>query len=95
MGFVKRQFLLGGVVLACVAQTNAGMVDEKLLDMLLANGAITGAQHAELMGDLARERQGTIRTNGEALEKKDFVAFRSAAGWVENTVLRGDVRLRH
>lgn len=95
MGFVKKQFLLGSVVLACVAQTNAGMVDEKLLDMLLANGAITGAQHAELMGDLARERQGATRANSEVPDKKDFVAFRSAAGWVENTVLRGDVRVRH
>ena len=52
--------LLGGLLLAA-APAFAGTVDQKLLDMLLANGSINASQHAELTGDLAREQRTAER----------------------------------
>jgi hypothetical protein len=55
--------LVGVALLAATLQVNAGMVDAKLLGMLLANGSITQAQHDELMADLAAEAQDQKRTS--------------------------------
>lgn len=47
---------LGAGLLVGAAQPALAAVDQKLLDMLLANGSITAAQHAELSADLARDQ---------------------------------------
>ena len=94
MGSVKNA-LLGSVFVACAAQAEAGMVDAKLLDMLLANGSITKAQHTELSADLAREARAESKKTRDLVAEKDFIAFRQLAGWAESTALRGDMRVRH
>lgn len=94
MGSVKKA-LLGSVIVACAAQAEAGMVDAKLLDMLLANGSITKAQHTELSADLAREARAESKKTRDLVAEKDFIAFRQLAGWAESTALRGDMRVRH
>ncbi|MCG3169585.1 MAG: hypothetical protein CALGDGBN_01107 [Pseudomonadales bacterium] len=94
MGSVKKA-LLGCVIVACAAQAEAGMVDAKLLDMLLANGSITKAQHTELSADLAREARAESKKTRDLVAEKDFIAFRQLAGWAESTALRGDMRVRH
>lgn len=83
------------MLLAVAVRANAGSVDAKLLDMLLANGAITEAQHAELNADLARERQEERREATELAEEKDLLEFRQLAGWAATTRLSGDVRVRN
>ena len=75
----------GGVLLAAAVQANAGSVDAKLLDMLLANGSISKAQHAELSADLVREQRAEKREAKEFVKEKDFVAFKQLAGWAANT----------
>jgi len=92
---LSKAVVCGGLILAGAAQANAGTVDAKLLDMLLANGQITKAQHDELSADLAREQRAEKREAKEYVKEKDFVAFRQLAGWAENTALRGDMRVRH
>ncbi len=90
-----KKALLGSVIVACAAQAEAGMVDAKLLDVLLANGSITKAQHTELSADLAREARAESKKTKDLVAEKDFVAFRQLAGWAESTALRGDMRVRH
>lgn len=90
-----KKALLGSVIVACAAQAEAGMVDAKLLDVLLANGSITKAQHTELSADLAREARAESKNTKDLVAEKDFVAFRQLAGWAESTALRGDMRVRH
>ena len=94
-----RAGLVGSALLAVAVQVNAGSVDAKLLDMLLANGSITQAQHGELMADLASEARAEERAEKKAdrakLDKKEFIAFQQTAGWAAGTVLRGDMRVRH
>jgi hypothetical protein len=58
---------MAAVLLAIALHAQAGSVDEKLLGMLLDNGAISQAQHDELMADLAQERQ----TTGELIAAQD------------------------
>ena len=49
--------LFSGVLLATCSAAASAAVDEKLLDMLKANGSITPAQYSELRGDLQQEQQ--------------------------------------
>ena len=85
----------GGTTLAlCSAMAHAG-VDAKLLDVLLANGSITQAQHVELTRDLAREQRADKRAHKEKLDKKEFTAFQQLAGWTASTKLTGDMRVRN
>jgi hypothetical protein len=77
----------------------AGSVDAKLLDMLKANGAITEAQHGELLRDLEREARVAKRAERKAarstVDKRDFTTFQQLAGWTANTRLTGDMRVRN
>ncbi|MFM8356831.1 MAG: putative porin [Gammaproteobacteria bacterium] len=73
----------------------AGMVDEKLLGMLLTNGSITQAQHDELMRDLKRAERRQVREDRRKLDKREFIAYQQTAGWAASTALRGDVRVRN
>jgi len=95
----KRIGFAGAVLVVAAAQAHAGAVDAKLLDILLANGSITGAQHAELMTDLAAEAkvEAVAEPSGasESLERKEFTAYQQLTGWAAQTALRGDMRVRH
>jgi polyhydroxyalkanoate synthesis regulator phasin len=77
----------------------ASGVDQKLLDMLLANGSINAAQHAELTADLTREariaERKHKREDRKKLDKKEFTAYQQTAGWAATTAFRGDMRARH
>ena len=86
--------LLGGLLLAA-APAFAGTVDQKLLDMLLANGSINASQHAELTGDLAREQRTAERAASKQVKAEDMVALQQKLGWAMNTQLKGDVRVRY
>ena len=87
---------LGGILLfVTTAQALAGTVDAKLLDMLLANGSITRAQHTELTADLLKEQRAEQRASRQKLDREEFNAFQQVAGWVSSTQLRGDMRVRH
>jgi polyhydroxyalkanoate synthesis regulator phasin len=91
---VRAAGLCAGLLLAA-APAFAGTVDQKLLDMLLANGSINATQHAELTGDLAREQRVAQREAGKQVKTEDMVALQQKLGWAMNTQLRGDVRVRH
>jgi polyhydroxyalkanoate synthesis regulator phasin len=91
----SRATTLGGALLCAAIHAHAGAVDAKLLDMLLANGSITQAQHAELTADLAREARAEKRAAKEKLDKSEFTEFQQKAGWAANTALRGDMRVRN
>ena len=84
-----------GLALCFASSSSVASVDSKLLDMLLANGSISKAQHAELSRDLAREQRADKRANNEKLDKKDFTAYQQLAGWAANTKLTGDMRVRN
>jgi hypothetical protein len=86
--------LLGGLLLAA-APAFAGTVDQKLLDMLLANGSINAAQHAELTGDLATEQRKAARADAKQVKTEDMVALQQKLAWAMNTQLKGDVRVRY
>jgi hypothetical protein len=86
--------LCGGLLLAA-APAFAGTVDQKLLDMLLANGSITAAQHAELSGDLAKEQRAAKRADAKVVKSDDMAALQQKLAWAMNTQLKGDVRVRH
>jgi hypothetical protein len=53
---IVRAGFVTSALLAMAIHAHAGSVDAKLLGMLLTNGAITQAQHDELMADLAKEQ---------------------------------------
>ncbi|MFZ5493557.1 MAG: putative porin [Pseudomonadota bacterium] len=86
--------LVGGLLLAA-APAFAGTVDQKLLDMLLANGSINATQHAELTGDLAKEQRVADRTAAKQVKNEDMVALQQKLAWAMNTQLKGDVRVRY
>jgi Putative porin len=90
-----RAWIFGGAAITCLSGIAHAGVDAKLLDMLLANGSITKAQHAELVRDLAREERADKRASKVKLDKKDFTAFQQLAGWTANTRLTGDMRVRN
>ncbi len=94
MNSIKSWVLRSATLVFCSGVAHAG-VDAKLLDMLLANGSITKAQHAELVRDLSREQRVEKRANKEKLDKKDFTAFQQLAGWAASTKLTGDMRVRN
>lgn len=93
----KGLVLALGAALSGFAWTDAhaGMVDEKLLGMLLANGSITQAQHDELIRDLKRAERRQQREDRGKVDKREFMAFQQTAGWAASTALRGDVRVRN
>jgi hypothetical protein len=82
--------ICGGLLLAA-APTFAGNVDQKLLDMLLANGSITAAQHDELTGDLAKEQ----KTAAAQAAPSDVAALEKKLDWALKTQLKGDMRVRY
>ena len=86
--------LVGGLLLAA-APAFASSVDQKLLDMLLANGSINATQHAELTGDLAKEQRKVAREAGNQVKNEDMVALQQKLGWAMNTQIKGDVRARY
>jgi len=90
-----RGWILCGATLSLGSGTALAGVDAKLLDMLLANGSITKAQHSELSRDLVREERAEKRTSKQKLDKKEFTAFQQLAGWTANTKLTGDMRVRN
>jgi chromosome segregation ATPase len=81
--------ICGGLLLAA-APAFAGNVDQKLLDMLLANGSISAAQHAELKADLASEQAASEQAGSEQV-----AALQDKLAWAMKTQLKGDVRVRH
>ncbi len=86
--------LCGGLLLAATVPAHAA-VDGKLLDMLLANGSISAAQHAELSADLARETKAAERVASKQVKKEQLTALEQKLAWVANTQIKGDVRVRH
>ena len=86
--------LCGGLLLAAAVPASAA-VDGKLLDMLLANGSITAAQHAELSADLARETKSAERAASKQVKSEEMTALQQKLAWAMNTQLKGDVRVRH
>lgn len=94
-----RAGLASSLLLAASTQVVGSNVDAKLLDMLLANGSITQAQHGELVADLATEERVAERKkkreNRRKLDKKEFTTYQQTAGWAATTVLKGDVRARN
>ncbi len=87
--------LCGGLLLAAAAVPASAAVDGKLLDMLLANGSITAAQHAELSADLARETKAAERAASKQVKTEEMTALQQKLAWAMNTQLKGDVRVRH
>lgn len=87
--------LCGGLLLAAAAVPASAAVDGKLLDMLLANGSITAAQHAELSADLARETKVAERAASKQVKTEEMTALQQKLAWAMNTQLKGDVRVRH
>lgn len=81
--------ICGGLLLAA-APAFAGNVDQKLLDMLLANGSISAAQHAELKADLASEQAASEQAGSEQV-----AALQDKLAWALKTQLKGDVRVRY
>jgi hypothetical protein len=84
-----------GILLLSAQGAVAGNVDAKLLDILLANGSITKAQHAELSADLESEKREQQAASGDKVSAEEFAAFRQKAGWAATTTLKGDMRVRH
>lgn len=82
--------LWSGLLLSTALPAAGSGVDAKLLDMLLANGSITPAQHAELSADLAREQAAAPPPAGEAVSQLE-----QKLGWAMKTQIKGDVRVRH
>ncbi len=93
MRSLKAKFC-GGLLLAAAIPASAS-VDGKLLDMLLANGSITAAQHAELSADLARETKAAERAADKQVKSEQLAALEQKLAWATNTQLKGDVRVRH
>lgn len=81
--------LCGGLLLGATPVL-AGNVDQKLLDMLLANGSINAAQHAELKADLAAEQAAAKQA-----KPQDVAALEEKLSWALKTKLKGDMRVRH
>lgn len=90
---------LTGVLALASTAAHAGSVDAKLLQMLKANGAITAAQHDELLRDLEREarvaERAARKSDRAKVDKREFTAYQQLAGWAANTRLTGDMRVRN
>ena len=87
--------LCGGLLLAAAIPASAGPVDQKLLDMLLANGSINAAQHAELTADVHQEQRVASRAANKQASKEELTALQQKLAWAANTQLKGDVRVRY
>ena len=87
--------LCGGLLLAATAPAFASAVDQKLLDMLLANGSITPAQHDELAADMGKEQRAAERVASKQVSKDELTALQQKLAWAANTQLKGDVRVRY
>jgi hypothetical protein len=81
--------LCGGLLLAAAVPAHAA-VDAKLLDMLLANGSISAAQHAELKADLVSEQAASEQAGSEQV-----ATLQDKLAWALKTQLQGDVRVRY
>jgi polyhydroxyalkanoate synthesis regulator phasin len=86
--------LCGGLLLAAAVPASAA-VDGKLLDMLLANGSITAAQHAELSADLARETKAAERAASKQVKSEEMTALQQKLEWALKTQIKGDMRVRY
>lgn len=84
--------LFSGVLLATCSAAASAAVDEKLLDMLKANGSITPAQYSELRGDLQQEQQARAAQVAQQQKTSDF---EKKLAWAAKTQIKGDVRVRH
>lgn len=84
------------MLLAATVPAHAA-VDEKLLEMLRANGSISAGQYAELQGELARDKQAQAQQIAAAQEakKQELSAFEQKVAWAAKTQIKGDVRLRY
>ena len=87
--------LCGGLLLAATAPAFADAVDQKLLDMLLANGSITPAQHDELAADMDKQQRAAERVASKQVSKDELTALQQKLAWAANTQLKGDVRVRY
>ncbi|MCP1508130.1 putative porin [Pseudomonas sp. LY-1] len=96
--------LCGGLLLALSVPASAA-VDAKLLDMLKANGQITGSQYTELQAELAKDQkekqiaqQAQQETNEQiaatAKKTNDLSVFDQKLAWAAKTQFKGDVRFR-
>jgi hypothetical protein len=96
--------LCGGLLLALSVPASAA-VDAKLLDMLKANGQITGSQYTELQSELAKDQkekqiaqQAQQETNEQiaatAKKTNDLSVFDQKLAWAAKTQFKGDVRFR-
>jgi hypothetical protein len=96
--------LCGGLLLALSVPASAA-VDAKLLDMLKANGQITGSQYTELQAELAKDQkekqiaqQAQQETNEQiaatAKKTNDLSVFDQKLAWAARTQFKGDVRFR-
>lgn len=89
-----------GVCAAMLLATSlpaSAAVDEKLLQILRANGSINAAQYADLQGELARDKQAQAQQVAAAQEskKQELSAFEQKVAWAAKTQIKGDVRLRY
>lgn len=89
-----------GVCAAMLLATSlpaSAAVDEKLLEILRANGSINAAQYADLQGELARDKQAQAQQVAAAQEskKQELSAFEQKVAWAAKTQIKGDVRLRY
>jgi polyhydroxyalkanoate synthesis regulator phasin len=92
---IGRSAALWGGLLLAAAPAFAGNVDQKLLDMLLANGSITAAQHDELVADLDKEQRKAERADAKQVKTEDMAALQQKLAWAMNTQIKGDVRVRY
>ncbi|WP_263262912.1 putative porin [Pseudomonas sp. RIT-PI-S] len=86
--------MCAAVLLATTVPAHAG-VDEKLLDMLRANGSISANQYAELKGELVKEQEAQQQVAAQQVKKEDLNAFQQKVAWASKTQIKGDVRLRY
>lgn len=82
------------MLLAAAVPAHAG-VDDKLLEMLRANGSISANQYAELKGELVKEQAAQQQAVAQQVKKEDLNAFQQKVAWASKTQIKGDVRLRY
>ena len=82
------------MLLAAAVPAQAG-VDDKLLEMLRANGSISANQYAELKGELVKEQAAQQQAVAQQVKKEDLNAFQQKVAWASKTQIKGDVRLRY
>ncbi|GGJ82987.1 putative porin [Pseudomonas matsuisoli] len=93
MRVVSLSSAISLALLTTFSVTANAAVDQKLLDMLRANGSINQAQHAELTADLANETKAAT-TSGQ-VTREEMSALEKKLAWAAKTQFKGDIRLRH